>query len=541
MIAVDAGLFRYLPAFGLLVAGALLAWPLAAAEDRWIVDPVTRCGTTSSFSTPGENIRWYGECRDGKLDGKGTLIWYDGQIETERNEGMFREGEFHGDVLTTFPDGRAIYGQYWTGVRHGYFLVVQADRGTLTATYEKGKLKSSTPVSAAEARDWQQRRRQRLLAAAPRPDPIPQQQSTARAEQRTMPVQQAQPARQAQPAAAPSRGFWSRLNPLNWGVVGFFSGLFGGGDVEPETVASTRPQTPKRTAAPVQPVALTAQPSAVAPMITQAVYRPAAAPWASRVYGTSYDMSALLSEPHPFAGGGKPWTPPARPLLTGYQPVPTAATPQAPASWRGLRLVSRAAPQAYLTPRILPAQAADELFMRGYGLESAGDPASAATVYEQVIRRYPATRSANHAGARLGLVRATAAPARRFAAATPSTAPAGTPSGARIVVATNSPFPQAAAASNLIGSRALSMFTNSPWLQQNVCSRKGLYTNDTRWCGRVLRDDGRHLLVEIQNVRLFGFGTIGISRSTCTGGTLLTWFSRGTTIRVPKQCLAAAG
>ncbi|MEE8445283.1 MAG: hypothetical protein V3S44_08020, partial [Alphaproteobacteria bacterium] len=235
MIAVNAGLSRHLPASGLLVAGVFFAWPLAAAEGQWIVDPVTRCGTTSSFSTQGENIRWYGECRDGKLDGKGTLIWYNGQIETERNEGMFREGEFHGDVLTTFPDGRAVYGQYWTGVRHGYFLVVQADRGTLKATYEKGKLKSSKMVSAAEARDWQQRRRQRL-ATAPRPAPKQQPQTTAKAAQRAMPVQQAQPA--TRPAEAPSRGFWSRLNPLNWGVVGFFSGLFGGDADEPRTVAA---------------------------------------------------------------------------------------------------------------------------------------------------------------------------------------------------------------------------------------------------------------------------------------------------------------
>jgi hypothetical protein len=281
-------------------------------------------------------------------------------------------------------------------------------------------------------------------------------------------------------------------------------------------------------------------------MVTQAVYRSTAATAASRAYGTSYDMNSLLSEPHPFAGGGWVWPSSVGPILTGYQPVPTAATPQAPRSWRGIQLASRAAPQAYIAPRILPAQAADDLFMRGYGLESARDPIGATAVYEQVIQLYPGTRAANHARGRLGLVHGTASAARVAAAtpytapaATPYTAPAGAPSGARIV-ATNSPFPQAAAASNISGSRALSMFTNSPWLQQNVCSRKGLYTSETRWCGRVLRDDGQHLLVEIQNVRLFGFGTIGISRSTCTGGTLLTWFSRGTMIRVPKQCLTAA-
>ncbi|MEE8332337.1 MAG: hypothetical protein V3R85_00700 [Alphaproteobacteria bacterium] len=185
MITVNIRLFRYLPASGLMVAGALFAGPLAAAEGLSITDPVSRCGTTSSFSTPGENIRWYGECSDGKLSGKGTLIWYNGQIETERNEGTFRQGEFHGNVLTSFPDGRAVYGQYWTGVRHGYFLVVQADRNAQKATYEKGKLKSSKQLSAAEARDWRQRRRQRSAAALggsaqARPDPAGCQASTTR-------------------------------------------------------------------------------------------------------------------------------------------------------------------------------------------------------------------------------------------------------------------------------------------------------------------------------------------------------------------------
>ena len=51
---------------------------LAAAE--WIVDLERGCGTTNVFSDEDESIRWFGGCRDGKLDGPGVLIWYRGAV-----------------------------------------------------------------------------------------------------------------------------------------------------------------------------------------------------------------------------------------------------------------------------------------------------------------------------------------------------------------------------------------------------------------------------------------------------------------------------
>lgn len=559
MKAVDTVSITGVLAAGLFVAGVLLCTPPAAAKGRWIVDPVSRCATTSAFSTPGESIRWYGECRDGKLHGRGTLIWYNGQIETERNEGTFQKGEMHGDVLTTFPDGRAVYGQYWTGVRHGYFLVMRADRQAVKATYKKGRLIARQQVSPTEALNWQTRWQQRQAAARQQAALRPASRVVSPARQAAAQPQAATAYGQTQSATtAPEperRSFWSRINPLNWGVVGFFSGLFGGGADETATAAAaSAPQV--RTASPA-PRAVTPRPAARAvapayrplPMMPPQAVEPAAGGnyGATGGYGTMYDMRQLLDEPHPFARGGTTASPP--PAATGYRPISATRMPP-PAPSRGPQLAALGAPQVAAAPAVPLDQAADNLFLHGYGLESAGDRAGAAAVYQQVIRYYPATRSASHARARLGLLQRTAAPApvqrvvQRQAAAP---APAQSPSrgwsrvGGGQIVTANSPFPQAATASAMPDSRSLSMFTNSPWLQRNVCSRKGIYAGETGWCGRVLRDDGSHLLVEVHEVRLFGFGTIGISRSTCTGGTLLTWFSRGTTIRVPKQCLTAAG
>ena len=62
------------------------------------------------FARADEEIRWFGACDDGRVSGQGTLVWYIEGIESERNEGAFRDGEFHGEVITTYPDGEVIVG-----------------------------------------------------------------------------------------------------------------------------------------------------------------------------------------------------------------------------------------------------------------------------------------------------------------------------------------------------------------------------------------------------------------------------------------------
>ena len=98
---------------------------LAAAE--WIVDLERGCGTTSYFADADESIRWFGGCRDGKLDGPGILVWYQGGIETERYEGTFRVGELDGEAVIRLANGVSIFGAYRAGVRHGDFVIVRAD------------------------------------------------------------------------------------------------------------------------------------------------------------------------------------------------------------------------------------------------------------------------------------------------------------------------------------------------------------------------------------------------------------------------------
>ena len=86
--------------WALCAAVVALSAPVPANAAEWIVDPSTGCGTTSLFAEEDESIRWYGACREGKLDGPGVLIWYQGGIESERDEGSFRDGELEGQAVT---------------------------------------------------------------------------------------------------------------------------------------------------------------------------------------------------------------------------------------------------------------------------------------------------------------------------------------------------------------------------------------------------------------------------------------------------------
>ena len=107
-----------------LTASAQLrqATALPVAPSGWIVDGVSGCATSNPQPTVGESIRWFGSCSNGKLGGRGTLIWYQDGREVERNEGGFRGGELHGEVVTTFDDGGYIVGEYVDGRRNGCLL-----------------------------------------------------------------------------------------------------------------------------------------------------------------------------------------------------------------------------------------------------------------------------------------------------------------------------------------------------------------------------------------------------------------------------------
>lgn len=594
-----------------------------AGTGKWIVDESNRCGTSNPFLVPGERIRWYGPCANGRLHGRGTLIWYRGTAETERNEGFFANGEFHGDVLTTFPDGQKVFGQYVAGVRHGEFMIIRVDGQPVRADYDNGTLKSQTEMTGAEVASFKQRRLNRLAATkVPPPAPVaavaqttaPTPVSRPAAIPPPQPVVEAPP---PPPPPAPARdtaaadekessgwGFgkvlgymnplnWE-LNPLNWGVADKVTGLFR--SPPPPMKAATAPSDAKSAAAPQpsprpqsqqqaqpRPAPQPPAPRTVAPQVARA--QPPAAPARSAKpslpVATSpsyvntappgfssaknlYDMSVFMNEPHPFADtpGAKAQIPivdgvsryvsgvfrstntPARaPAVNSTVTLANGWHGAPPSPYDGYTPAAVALPGPTTIPT--PA-AADSIFNRAYQLERTGDFSRAEVLYEQVVMQYPSAPTARLANDRLNAIRT---------AATQSFARAGLPPAPEIkpatnymairegdrVIAVNSPIPDQRSRGRANSVAGFSQVHTSNYINERVCSRPELYDGGAVWCGLVRADEGTHFMVEVRDVQLGTFGMVGISRSTCTGGAFLNWFSRGTTIRVPRNCFAIDG
>ncbi|MCK6454649.1 MAG: hypothetical protein L6R19_27965, partial [Alphaproteobacteria bacterium] len=149
------------------VVAVLAASPLFAAS--WIKDPGNGCATSNPFPNPEESIRWFGNCRDGKLDGRGTLTWYRDGVETERNEGTFKNGELDGFVTTRSAEGYIVYGQYKQGVRHGQFMTVRNTGDHIKASYLNGQLVSQAKLTPQEVLEWNRNGGPQLIAKAPLP------------------------------------------------------------------------------------------------------------------------------------------------------------------------------------------------------------------------------------------------------------------------------------------------------------------------------------------------------------------------------------
>ena len=166
----------------------------------------------------------------------------------------------------------------------------------------------------------------------------------------------------------------------------------------------------------------------------------------------------------------------------------------------------------------------DALFNRGYQLELAGQRQAAERVYDKLLLQYPSVPAALLANARIVQLRQRQRPALQLAQSSKNLS----------VVTVNSPEPSGTLRP---ASLTPSQSSRSPALHRQICSRDGLYESNSGWCGTVTGEQGLYYWVRIDDVYLRGFATIGITRSACTGNNFLTWFSRGSSVKVPKQCM----
>ena len=103
-----------------VVALLLLPVPFARAiAGDWAVAG-DGCKVWNPHPTAGENIRWTGACKDGFVEGMGTLEWQRGGKTYERDEGQWRAGrqisgsqgwpggQYDGQFADSLPNGRGV-------------------------------------------------------------------------------------------------------------------------------------------------------------------------------------------------------------------------------------------------------------------------------------------------------------------------------------------------------------------------------------------------------------------------------------------------
>lgn len=484
----------------LAIAGAALAQPAAAPAPGRIVDPDNGCATSNPFPNPNETIRWTGGCVDGLLDGPGTLTWYRNGKVHERDEGTFRMGELHGEATITFADGSSIIGNYTDGKRNGEFIIVRADNTYIRAVYENDTLISERNLDRGQVRA--------LIAEKRRTGHRPQGD--------VPPPQPAQQQAQAQPGAvAPGFNAWQQPGVVTAGAPAPQVAAQPIYYATPYYPASPTGQTVPTAAAAIAPWSPTAAglamglPGAAQGLYYQtASYQPAAyqvaslAPVAPAPATTNSVYQAQIAYQQAYVAAQPSYMPPPAmqvAVVPAYVPAP--APPPAYAH-------SAAAVPA------LPSNA-DAGFVAAYALERAGQYEQAQAMYGRIAAEHAGTPSGMMAGDRM----------QQIAAFVPNRM---------------QPQPQTQATPAAFQPPPASVARPAQprdFTAKRVCSARGLYPNDARWCGVIRKQDGEEMLVQVSEVRTNGFFSIGIGASECTGGQFLGWFARGTEVWVPARCM----
>jgi hypothetical protein len=99
----------------LLTILLLLCLVIARGQTAWTADPKTGCKAYNPDPQPTDSISWTGGCRNGLLDGEGTLIWFDNGKEQVRITAPFREGKAEGNGKYVLPNGQGNAGYFIEG------------------------------------------------------------------------------------------------------------------------------------------------------------------------------------------------------------------------------------------------------------------------------------------------------------------------------------------------------------------------------------------------------------------------------------------
>ncbi len=119
-----------------------------------------------------QKITWSGQCRAGKLHGRGQVTWKSEGKETASHIGSYMDGKKNGRWNIRFPSGAGHTGPYVDGKKHGQWEERGTDGSVYTGSYVDGKRQGQWGQLAEERkqreREQAERQRQREREQAER-------------------------------------------------------------------------------------------------------------------------------------------------------------------------------------------------------------------------------------------------------------------------------------------------------------------------------------------------------------------------------------
>lgn len=157
-----------------ILAMMALVVELAIAQDGGVpIQDQNGCNGWNAKPQPGDTIRWSGSCKEGWLEGSGTLEWFEnGQLSSVMQTTMLRgratgftklshlrakfavEGEFVNGKPHGYGESRNVeagehyVGEFWEGQRHGMGTVVLADGERQEGQFKFGQLNGFAVITS---------------------------------------------------------------------------------------------------------------------------------------------------------------------------------------------------------------------------------------------------------------------------------------------------------------------------------------------------------------------------------------------------------
>jgi len=95
-----------------IIATMLALMPIFAHAGEWIADAKSKCQVFIYEPTPSDSVSWSGSCSNGKANGRGTLQWYLNGEPHRRYIGEMRDGKMHGKGILVWTSGDRYEGDW---------------------------------------------------------------------------------------------------------------------------------------------------------------------------------------------------------------------------------------------------------------------------------------------------------------------------------------------------------------------------------------------------------------------------------------------